>query len=233
MFNILCYYFILFLIYSFIGWSIEVVGKIIEKKRFINRGFLIGPICPIYGCGCLLLILLLSKYKDNIFVLFGMAIIICSILEYFTSYIMEKLFKARWWDYSTKKFNLNGRICASTMIPFGILGTLVVYVINPVIEKLIFLIPIKTLNIISVVLFVIFVCDLIISLCIMFGFKGTLKTLELDGTEEISKRVKDVLLKRSYLYRRLVNAFPNLMNPKERLILIKQSIEKELKKYLK
>lgn len=227
------YYFILFIIYSFIGWSMEVITKLIEKKKFINRGFLIGPICPIYGCGCLLLIITLSKYKNNIFVLFGMAILICSVLEYLTSYIMEKLFNARWWDYSTKRFNLNGRICASTMIPFGILGSLVVYIINPIITKTIYLIPTNTLKIISITLIIIFISDLIISITIMYGFKGTLKTIEKDGTEEISKKVKEILEKRSYLYKRLVEAFPNFMNPKERLIILKQSIEKELKKYLK
>lgn len=227
------YYFILFIIYSFIGWSMEVILKIIEKKKFINRGFLIGPICPIYGCGCLLLITTLSKYKNNIFVLFGMAIFICSVLEYLTSYIMEKIFNARWWDYSTKKYNLNGRICTSTMIPFGILGSLVVYIINPLITKIIYLIPNKQLNIISIILLIIFISDLIISMIIMFKFKGTLKTIEKDGTEEISKKVKEILRKRSYLYKRLIDAFPNFMNPKERLIILKQSIEKELKKYLK
>ncbi len=229
----LSYYFILFIIYSFIGWCMEVIIKLVEKKKFVNRGFLIGPICPIYGCGCLLLILTLSKYKNNIFVLFGMAIFICSVLEYLTSYIMEKLFNARWWDYSTKRFNLNGRICASTMIPFGILGSLVVYIINPLITKLIYIISVKSLNLISLILFVVFICDLIVSIIIMFGFKGTLKTIEKDGTEEISKKVKEILTKKSYLYKRLVEAFPNFMNPKERLILLKQSIEKELKKYLK
>ena len=82
MINNICYYFIIFIIYSFIGWSIEVIRKLIEKHRFINRGFLIGPICPIYGFGCLAIILLLSKYKSDPIILFFMAIIICSIIEY-------------------------------------------------------------------------------------------------------------------------------------------------------
>ena len=90
----------LFFVYAFIGWLLEVIGKLIEKHRFINRGFLLGPICPIYGYGSIFLILLLSKYKNEIFLLFIMAIIICSILEYFTSYFMEKLFKIQFkWTY--------------------------------------------------------------------------------------------------------------------------------------
>ena len=227
--NEIYYYFLLFLIYSFIGWLIEVIGKLIEKHKFINRGFLIGPICPIYGHGCILMILTLSRYKDNPLTLFIYAIFICSLLEYFTSYFMEKIFKARWWDYSTRKFNLNGRICAETMIPFGILGTLVICVINPIFEYLLNLFNFETIKITAVVLFIIYIIDYTISLIIMFGFKGTLKTVEKDGTEGITKKVKKILINKNVLYKRLVEAFPNFMNPKERLLLIKARVEKELK----
>ena len=231
--NEIYYYFLLFLIYSFIGWLIEVIGKLIEKHKFINRGFLIGPICPIYGHGCILMILTLSRSKDNPLTLFIYAIFICSLLEYFTSYFMEKIFKARWWDYSTKRFNLNGRICAETMIPFGILGTLVICVINPIFEYLLNLFNFETIKITAIVLFIIYIIDYTISLIIMFGFKGTLKTVEKDGTEEITKKVKKILINKNVLYKRLVEAFPNFMNPKERLLLIKARVEKELKKYIK
>lgn len=231
--NEIYYYFLLFLIYSFIGWLIEVIGKLIEKHKFVNRGFLIGPICPIYGHGCILMILTLSRYKDNPLTLFIYAIFICSLLEYFTSYFMEKIFKARWWDYSTKRFNLNGRICAETMIPFGILGTLVICVINPIFEYLLNLFNFETIKITAIVLFIIYIIDYTISLIIMFGFKGTLKTVEKDGTEEITKKVKKILINKNVLYKRLVEAFPNFMNPKERLLLIKDRVEKELKKYMK
>ena len=231
--NEIYYYFLLFLIYSFIGWLIEVIGKLIEKHKFINRGFLVGPICPIYGHGCILMILTLSRYKDNPLTLFIYAIFICSLLEYFTSYFMEKIFKTRWWDYSTKKFNLNGRICAETMIPFGILGTLVICVINPIFEYLLNLFNFETIKITAIVLFILYIIDYTISLIIMFGFKGTLKTVEKDGTEEITKKVKDILINKNVLYKRLVEAFPNFMNPKERLLLIKERVEKELKKYMK
>ena len=231
--NEIYYYFLLFLIYSFIGWLIEVIGKLIEKHKFVNRGFLIGPICPIYGHGCILMILTLNRYKDNPLTLFIYAIFICSLLEYFTSYFMEKIFKARWWDYSTKRFNLNGRICAETMIPFGILGTLVICVINPIFEYLLNLFNFETIKITAIVLFIIYIVDYTISLIIMFGFKGTLKTVEKDGTEEITKKVKKILINKNVLYKRLIEAFPNFMNPKERLLLIKARVEKELKKYMK
>ena len=230
MFNKFCFYFMLFIIYSFIGWSMEVVGKLIEKHKFINRGFLVGPICPIYGWGCIAIILLLSKYKSSPIVLFLMAIIICSILEYFTSYFMEKLFHVRWWDYTRRKYNINGRICAETMIPFGLLGCLVVYIVNPIFTGLLNKIPVNTLNILAIIIFTIYVIDNIVSLSVMFGFKGTLKTVEKDGTEEITKKVREVLLKRNFLYKRLVNAFPNITSKKERLELLESKISVEIEK---
>ena len=230
MFNKFCFYFMLFIIYSFIGWSIEVVGKLIEKHKFINRGFLVGPICPIYGWGCIAIILLLSKYKSSPIVLFLMAIIICSILEYFTSYFMEKLFHVRWWDYTRRKYNINGRICAETMIPFGLLGCLVVYIVNPIFAGLLNKIPVNTLNILAIIIFTLYIIDNVVSLSVMFGFKGTLKTVEKDGTEEITKKVREVLLQRNFLYKRLVNAFPNITSKKERLELLQSRISAEIEK---
>lgn len=230
MFNKICFYFLLFIIYSFIGWAMEVVCKLIEKHKFVNRGFLIGPVCPIYGWGCLAIILLLSRYKSNPLELFIMIIFVCSILEYFTSYIMEKLFKVRWWDYTKNKFNLNGRICAETMLAFGLLGCFVIYIINPVFSMVLNKLSVSTLNTIAIILFIIYLVDNIVSLAIMFGFKGTLNTIEKDGTEEITKKVKEILLSKNLLYKRLINAFPNITNRKERLEIIQQKINMEIEK---
>lgn len=226
----ICIYFLLFIIYSCMGWIMEVIGKLIEKHKFINRGFLIGPYCPIYGWGCLTMILLLSKYLDEPIILFFMAILICSILEYFTSYFMEKLFNARWWDYSKRKFNINGRICLETMIPFGILGCLILYIVNPFIINILDKVPNNILYALALFIFIIYVIDNIISLNIMVKFKVTMKTVERDGTEEITKKVKDILFNRNWLYRRLIKAFPNLKNHKELLMDIQTRINNELKK---
>ena len=103
---------VLFITYSIIGWVIEEIDILILQKKVVNRGFLIGPYCPIYGFGSLFIILFLNKYLDDPIVLFFMTMISCGILEYLTSFIMEKIFKTRWWDYSDEKFNINGRICS-------------------------------------------------------------------------------------------------------------------------
>lgn len=201
---------LLFMIYSFIGWIIEVIDIFLITKKWVNRGFLIGPYCPIYGYGSLLIIYFLNTYTNSPIVLFVMTIAICSVLEYSTSYIMEKIFKARWWDYTNYKFNINGRICLETMIPFGIGGCLILYVVNPVITHCLFLIPNLILTIMAIILFTIFVIDNFVSFKVILNFKKVATTIRKDSTEEISKRVKAVLSSKSFLGKRLMNAFPNV-----------------------
>lgn len=212
-------YFLLFIIYATLGWLIEVIGKLIEKKRFINRGFLIGPYCPIYGFGALAITFLLKKYTDDIVALFVMAILVCGILEYLTSYFMEKIFHARWWDYSTKKFNINGRVCLNTIIPFGLLGCFIMYVSNPFLLKILNALPDLALYILSIALFIIFIIDNVISFNVISTVRTTTKNLykELDNTEEITKKVKEILLSKSVLHRRLIHAYPKLETIKEKI----------------
>ena len=147
-------YFLLFISYAFLGWCMEVTCKFIQYKKFINRGFLIGPYCPIYGWGALAITILLKRYMEDPLVLFVMSTIICSIIEYLTSYFMEKKYHARWWDYSNKKFNINGRICLETLIPFGILGVAIMYGTNPILFKSYNQIPQLVINILTVILFI-------------------------------------------------------------------------------
>lgn len=99
-------YFILFLIYSFVGWAIEVVVTFNKDKKFVNRGFLLGPYCPIYGFSSIIMILYLSRYRNSFITVFLLAVVVCSIMEYLVSYLMEKLFKAKWWGkgYATEAF---------------------------------------------------------------------------------------------------------------------------------
>lgn len=199
--------FLLFIIYSFLGWCMEMVVCYFATRKWVNRGFLIGPICPIYGWGCLLIILLLKRYLDDPLVLFVMSMVLCSLLEYYTSYLMEKLFKARWWDYSHKKYNINGRICLDNILAFGILGLLMMYFINPFVVKMLGFVSTKVLNIVTIVVFVIFLVDNIVSLKVISGFKKVAKSIHKDSTEEITKKVREILSSQGKLYRRLVSAF--------------------------
>lgn len=203
--------FILFIFYSMIGWIIEVLDQFYRKKRFINRGFLIGPYCPVHGIGALLMVLLLSGITDSYIILFFSTSLICTILEYITSFLLEKIFKARWWDYSCYKFNLNGRVCLQNSIFFGIAGVFIVKIANPFVVKFIIQ-NVPDLNVICLVLGIIFTLDLFISFNVIVKFKNITNILTKDSTEEISNRVKKTLAKKSVLFKRLINAFPNLKN---------------------
>ena len=243
--------FLLFIIYSNIGWLVEMFYNYITRKKIVNRGFLIGPYCPIYGVGGLIVTLFLTKYKKSIFVTFGMSVILFAILEYSTSYFMEKIFKARWWDYSDKKYNVNGRICLETLIPFGLLGCCAMYFVNPIIFSIFKLASINLLNIIALVLFIIFIIDFTFSLKIINSFKNTaVKFLKKDNTEEITKKVKEILISKSVWTKRLIESFPKvkavisnnlellrtkfeLQQTKKELKQIKKELKKERKNNIK
>ena len=205
-------YICLFFCYAILGWIMEVVSGLIQNKKFVNRGFMVGPYCPIYGAGGTAITVFLSGYKENPFVLFCVCIVICGVLEYLTSYIMEKIFKARWWDYTRKKFNINGRVCLETIVPFGILGCIIIYVLNPFVLKCIAHFPEQIFSNTMWVLVGIFTVDFIVSFFVISRLRKTVKQVNknytYDNTEEITKKVKEILLSRTIFDRRLIEAFP-------------------------
>lgn len=218
------YLFLVFWIYAFAGWLIESFGSLIFHKKFVNRGFLIGPYCPIYGVGVVFITLFLSKYENDIVVLFFLSAILCGTLEYLTSYFMEKLFKARWWDYSNMKYNINGRICLETLSLFAIAGVFIIHISNPILKQALTLLPPLAVHIIAGILFLLFFIDCMISFKIM----NSVKTIKIsvtnqikDNTDEISAKVKEILLAKSAPYRRILFAFPQAFSNK-----IKESKEK-------
>ena len=200
--------FILFMIYSFVGWMMEMIDNTIMDKKVVNRGFLIGPYCPIYGFGAILMIIFLTRYIEEPITLFFMSIIIFSILEYTTSLLMEKLFKARWWDYSNRKLNINGRVCLETMIPFGFAGMIAMYVVNPIFVRCLERTPDIILTIVYITLSIILIIDLSLSTSIMANVTKTIKKVKKDNTEEITKKVKEIILQKNYFKKRIIKAFP-------------------------
>ena len=206
-------YFMLFIIYAVAGWICEVTLQLIQKHKLADRGFLIGPYCPIYGCGAILITLCLTPFNEHPIGLFILAMVLCGSLEYATSFIMEKAFNARWWDYSNMRFNINGRICLETLVPFGIAGLLIIYVFNPFLISMIGLMGENVLNITSIAILVIFVADVIVSSKIIYNFKKTNKEVSQqkskDSTEIISEKVREILRNKSFLNRRLIEAFPD------------------------
>lgn len=202
-------YFSLFITVSFLGWIVEIIVTFLETKKVVNRGFLLGPYCPIYGISSLIMMFFLDPYKNDLLVLFIMAVVICTISEYITGVVMEKLFKARWWDYSHIPFNLNGRVCLSNSMLFGVGAILLLKWIIPFIVPHLLIFPTPAFYFVSGILLLIFLTDFILSYNIIFKFKRTVDCLRKDYTGEISEKVQKAIMEKSYPLRRLVKAFPN------------------------
>ena len=203
-------YFYIFIIYSFLGWLMEVLLVSFQQRKITARGFLIGPWCPIYGFGALFVTLLLKKYYEDPIVLFIMSFLLGTILEYITSYLMEKIFKARWWDYTNHKFHINGRVSLTTSLGFGLLGVILVYVFNPFFLKIISNIPNILFNTIMIIILLIFISDVIISFKIITNIKKENFANIKDITEIANEEFKKVLKNKSLFNKRLLNAFPHL-----------------------
>ena len=205
----LLHYILFFFVAAVLGWLMEVTCKLIQYHRFINRGFLIGPYCPIYGFGAVLVTALLSPYADSPVVVFLLAVLLCGSLEYLTSYLMEKLFHARWWDYSHKRFQLNGRVCADTLIPFGLLGLAMVYGAKPLLFRLLDSLPLGVEEGLCIGLTVLILTDTVISATVLSKLRKTAEASGGDDTEAITRAVRQALTGQNALLRRLLRAFPD------------------------
>lgn len=203
-------YFYIFIIYSVIGWFMEVVIVSSKKRKVTARGFLIGPWCPIYGFGALFITVLLRKYYEDPIALFVMSFLIGTILEYVTSYLMEKMFHARWWDYSDHRFQINGRVSLTTSLGFGLLGLILVYVFNPFFLRIIKNIPPLIFNVIIVIVLLFFITDVIVSFRIISNIKKESFANLKDATEKATMEIQKALKDKSIFNRRLLNSFPHL-----------------------
>lgn len=154
------YLIIYFFIYSILGWICEMIFCYVTNNQKENRGFLFGPYCPIYGFGGLIIAYALIPFRDNIFLIFIFSIIISSILEYITAYSLEKIFNKKWWDYSNRRFNINGRVCLGNSLLFGILGVITIYIIHPIIVDLITSIPTYFAPITAIIILLMLITDL-------------------------------------------------------------------------
>lgn len=192
-----------------------------------------GPWCPIYGFGAVFISLLLSRHVEDPLAVFGLAILICGILEYSASYMLEKIFHARWWDYSTKKFNLNGRVCAGTLLPFGLLGLLLVYAITPVMFSCFDLLSETMIQIICLSLSLLFLADITISTTTLVKIRVHAGKLNGDSTEKITNEVRSVLAEKSALVRRIMRAFPEARLYNGKIIMIMRERRLQLRKEIK
>ena len=215
MFDAICYVFLLFIIYSFVGYIVEIITcSFNSKKLVLNRGFFLGPYLPIYGVSCILMGSFIIRYKSDLLTVFVMSAFVCTTVEYITSYVLEKIFKARWWDYSDRKFNLEGRVCLGNAFLFGVGGVIFTYVLNPFVVSMLDKLPILVLRIVSITLMVIFLVDVIITITTLYQVKvSTIKFKSRDVTAELTKLIREELTKKrdiktNFFVRHMLNAFP-------------------------
>lgn len=174
-----------FFVYAFLGWCTEVSFAALTSGRFVNRGFLNGPVCPIYGVGVVIVLFFLEPLRKNTVLLFVGSVLLTSLLEWLTGFVLERIFHQRWWDYSNEPFNLGGYICLRFSIAWGLACLIVVDIIHPSIVWLIHLVP-HTLGLILLALF---------SAGMLVDLAATVRTIarmnrQLTQLDELAGRIK-------------------------------------------
>lgn len=227
-------YFLWLVVYSFLGWIYESALCSINKRKLVNRGFLSGPVCPVYGFGALVCIVFLYQKTDHVVLLFFIGMLLTCTVEYITAVLLEKLFHAKWWDYSNSRFHIQGRVCLLGAVIFGLLSVLLVKHIHPAVSSLTGILPYQVQIVLSLVLFIIMMADLYVTVhhlvrlnsglkeiqCAINRFleqyakrAGTIKESVLEKFEEseyYSDRIKTLLYLSRMQNIRILKAFPML-----------------------
>lgn len=242
-----------FFFYGFVGWCAEVAFAAVRQGKFVNRGFLNGPICPIYGIGVSLIIALLDGYKENLVLLYLASAVLVTLLEWITGFLLEKLFHHRWWDYSGMPFNIGGYVCPLFSMIWGLACVIVVHFLHPPIRRCISWLPKWIGVLLLIVLGLVLLADLYVTVAGIFKFNRRLERMEalagdlrkvfnqigeniyqnmMEGKEkqeklkEAKEKYKALLEKSSKFDRRLLKAFPKLRSERHEKAL------EELRKYL-
>lgn len=168
----------IFIIYAVIGWCTEVSYAALDTGKFVNRGFLNGPYCPVYGCGVVIVVSVLTPLKDNLLILFFGSFLLTSTLEYLTGFVLEKVFHNKWWDYSNKPFNIQGYVCLKFSIYWGLACTFVMDVVHPAIYKFITVIPHILGIVLLVILMTAFTVDVCVTVATILNFNKRLRLME-------------------------------------------------------
>ena len=227
-----------FFLYAFLGWCAEVIFAAARKGVFVNRGFLNGPLCPIYGVGLVAVVALLDPVRDSLGLLYLGAVLVTSAIEFVTGFLMEKLFHQRWWDYSDMPFNIGGYVCLLFSLIWGLACVLIVDVVHPLIAGFVSHIPQKIGWPILIALLVLMAADYAITIACVLKLNRRLSGLDdaakrmrtvsdslgeglADGAialrkknEALRKVLRERQEKENFVERRLVHAFPGMRSLK-------------------
>lgn len=179
------YIFYSFFIYSFVGWVYESALVSIKKRTWVNRGFLNGPMIPIYGVGATSVYLVMGSRTESAVLVFLEGMLLATILEYLTSFFMEKIFHAKWWDYSNNRYNIHGRVCAMASLFWGFLSILMIEVLHPLLNRFINWFPREVGEFVGYIILLLFITDLTVTI---------IYALQLDKKVADMQRLRDELV---------------------------------------
>lgn len=218
-----------FIFFSIIGYIGELIYCFLNKRK--SGKALYGPWCPLYGLGGLLIISVLSRFESNILLVYVVGVLVSSFTEYFVSLVLEVIFDARWWDYSFKKFNLNGRICLENSLLFGVLAVIVYYLYIPFRVYLVSICNPLLLRIIVYSLFLIISIDGLITILEAIEVKYRLDVIDEEGTDnKVKLKNKLNKLKSAFNYKRLINEFDFDNSDKSKFLKSFYSIKDKMSK---
>ena len=220
------YYSILyFFVYGFLGWCTEVIFAAFKQHRFVNRGFLNGPICPIYGVGVTLVIACLEAFQSNLLLLYISSVILVTVLEGVTGWAMDKLFHNKWWDYSKLPFNIGGYVCLLFSLSWGVACVFIVYFVHPLIHQVLSLIPHTAGIALIAILGIALLSDMIVTTSAIVKFNQYLELLKhiTDELHAISNQIG------AELYQNVMHVLDMQESSRQKLDDVKLEVSEEIR----
>lgn len=220
------YYSILyFFVYGFLGWCTAVIFAAFKQHRFVNRGFLNGPICPIYGVGVTLVIACLEAFQSNLLLLYISSVILVTVLEGVTGWAMDKLFHNKWWDYSKLPFNIGGYVCLLFSLIWGVACVFIVYFVHPLIHQVLSLIPHTAGIALIAILGIALLSDIIVTTSAIVKFNQYLERLKhiTDELHAISNQIG------SELYQNVMHVLDMQESSRQKLDDVKLEVSEEIR----
>ena len=220
------YYSILyFFVYGFLGWCTEVIFAPFKLHRFVNRRFLNGPICPIYGVGVTLVIACLEAFQSNLLLLYISSVILVTVLEGVTGWAMDKLFHNKWWDYSKLPFNIGGYVCLLFSLIWGVACVFIVYFVHPLIHQVLSLIPHTAGIALIAILGIALLSDMIVTTSAIVKFNQYLERLKYitDELHAISNQIG------SELYQNVMHVLDMQESSRQKLDDVKLEVSEEIR----
>lgn len=220
------YYSILyFFVYGFLGWCTEVIFAAFKQHRFVNRGFLNGPICPIYGVGVTLVIACLEAFQSNLLLLYISSVILVTVLEGVTGWAMDKLFHNKWWDYSKLPFNIGGYVCLLFSLIWGVACVFIVYFVHPLIHQVLSLIPHTAGIALIAILGIALLSDIIVTTSAIVKFNQYLELLKhiTDELHALSNQIG------SELYQNVMHVLDMQESSRQKLDDVKLEVSEEIR----